>query len=83
MRAGGSLSLFTKSKVHDKKQINMILISFFNGPGSKYFVPGYTKYVIVDHRLDSTGEEITLGLDGTNAVYSWTRAVDLSMRSKK
>ena len=48
---------------------------------NKYFVPGHTKYVTVEHRLDCTGEGITLRLDGTNSVYSWTCVVDLSMRS--
>ena len=60
----------------------MINVSF-NGPGNKYFVPGHTKYVIVEHRLDCTGEEIALRLDGTNALYSSTRAVDLSMSNNK
>ena len=38
-------------------------------------------YVIVEHRLDCTGEEIALRLDG--CIQLDTRAVDLSMRSKK
>ena len=64
MRVGGSLSLFITSRCTTKnnKQIEMILIliSLFNDPGNKYFVPGHTKYVIVEHHLDCTGEEIAL-----------------------
>ena len=54
MRAGGSLSLFIESKVHDKEQIEMnidyCLFSMVKGT-SIYFVPGHTKYVIVEHRF--------------------------------
>ena len=57
MGAGGSLSL---CKVHNKEQYtdrNDIMINLFNDPGKKYLVLGY---VIVEHRLDCTEENITL-----------------------
>ena len=75
-RAGG---LFKQGA--RQKKVEMMISLSFQWSRNKYFVPGHTKYVIVEHRLDCTGEEIALRLDANTAGHA--RAVDLSMRSKK
>ena len=60
MRVGGSLSLFIKSKVPNKQIEKTVINLSFQWSSEQVFCSRHTKYMIVEHRLDCTGEEIAL-----------------------